>query len=89
MQEAGARSTRTVNLVVDFFAQHMIVNSGCEWSMGGLYTHDLTGKLQQFFCQTVSDGGKQHRYDTYVLYYSGPVTDSGDFALASTNALIY
>lgn len=35
-------------------------------------------KLSVFFSQTTCEGP---RYDTYVLYYSGPVTGKGDWAL--------
>uniref|UniRef100_A0A914V3X1 Transmembrane protein 168 n=1 Tax=Plectus sambesii TaxID=2011161 RepID=A0A914V3X1_9BILA len=84
IQEAGARSTRTLRAVVDFFSEHMITNCGCDWSMAGVSLDDVEKKLTNFFQQTTAEGP---RFDTYFFYYSGPTTPTGDWALTNGGTL--
>ena len=44
----------------------------------------VQSKLKAFFERTTVDGPK---YDTYLLYYSGSVYDSGDWALAGEHVI--
>ena len=52
---------------------------GCDYSSSGITTESISSKLRAFFAQSTVDGP---RYDTYLLYYSGPVYENGDWALA-------
>ena len=57
----------------------MIENFGCDFFSSGLGHDMLESKVKNFFERKTSDGP---RYDTYLLYYTGDVYDTGDWALA-------
>ena len=79
MQELSSRATDILNTVQRFFAFHLIENFGCDYSSSGLTGESVESKLKLFFQRATVDGP---RYDTYVVYYSGHVYESGDWALA-------
>ena len=56
----------------------MIENFGCDFLSSGLMEDYLESKVKQFFDRKTNHGP---RYDTYILYYSGDVHDTGDWAL--------
>lgn len=46
--------------------------------MAGISWKEMQNKLTDFFAQRTYEGP---RFDTYLLYYSGPTDDKGDWAL--------
>lgn len=75
---ANTRATQTLGTVQNFFSYHLIETFGCDFTSSGISEQFITSKLGQFFKRLTSDGPC---YDTYLLYYSGPVHKSGDWAL--------
>ena len=82
VQELGTRATRTLNKVQQFFAHNLIETYGCDYSSSGLTLEAVESKVKAFLMRCTSDGP---RYDTYLLYYSGPVHSNGDWALLGKN----
>ena len=78
LQSVGSQATRILNKVQEFFSYNLIENYGCDYSSSGLTLEALGSKVKAFLQRTTSDGP---RYDTYVIYYSGPVHTNGDWAL--------
>ena len=72
-----------INMLSRFFSEHIIHNFGTELCTSGFNIQSLEAKLESFFNQQVLPGLP---YDTFVLYYSGPVHDNGDWALLQNNA---
>ena len=72
-----------INLLSRFFSKHIVHNFGTELCTSGLTLQSLESKLESFFNQRVLPGLP---YDTFVLYYSGPVCHNGDWALLENNA---
>ena len=72
-----------INLLSRFFSEHIVHSFGTELCTTGLTIQSLESKLESFFNQRVLPGLP---YDTFVLYYSGPVHDNGDWALLENNA---
>ncbi|CAB4041180.1 Hypothetical predicted protein [Paramuricea clavata] len=72
-----------INLVSRFFSKHIVHNFGTDLCTSGLTLQSLKSKLEPFFNQRVLPGLP---YDTFVLYYSGPVCHNGDWALLENNA---
>lgn len=77
-QEISLRSTACVQATVRFFGQHVIRNFGCDFSGSGLDFQDLRRKLLEFFDQKSPEGP---HFDTYILYFSGPVNEKGDWVM--------
>ena len=84
MQELGSRATRALNKIQQFFGHNMIETYGCDYSSSGLTLEALETKLKAFMQRCTSDGP---RFDTYLLYYSGPVHKNGDWALLGGDSL--
>lgn len=86
-EKMASRSGAILGLVHKFFAHNLIDNaSGCDCSTGVLTADYMAAKLQEFFSRTSPEG---RCFDTYVLYYSGPVHPSGDWALAGNSEFKY
>ena len=85
MEYQGTNRTamELINLLSRFFSEHIIHNFGTELCTSGLTIQSLESKLESFFDQRVLPGLP---YDTFVLYYSGPVHENGDWALLENNA---
>ena len=64
----------------------MIENFGCDFFSSGLGHDLLEAKVKNFFERKTSDGP---RYDTYLLYYTGDVYDTGDWALAGSHMIVF
>ncbi|KAK3796721.1 hypothetical protein RRG08_037485 [Elysia crispata] len=84
VQDISARGTSTLAQLQQLFTYHMIQNFGCDYSSSGLELDNLRSKLRAFFDRCTADGP---RFDTYLLYYSGDVYDSGDWALSDNKSL--
>ncbi|XP_059166708.1 transmembrane protein 168-like [Physella acuta] len=84
VQDIGSRGASTLGLLQQLFSYHMIQNFGCDYSSSGLELDSLQNKLKAFFDRRTNDGP---RFDTYILYYSGDVYDTGDWALADKKNL--
>ncbi|CAG5136275.1 unnamed protein product [Candidula unifasciata] len=82
--DISSRGTSTLAEIQQLFHYHMIQNFGCDYFSSGLDVDNLQNKLNAFFNTRTSDGP---RYDTYLLYYSGDVYDTGDWALSGDKAL--
>lgn len=82
LNDIHLHSTQILNAVQNFFTFHLIEPFGLEYSSRGLSFEDLKLKLRQFFQSLTPDGP---RYDTYLVYYSGPVDENGDWALTGRN----
>ena len=68
--------------IQEFLNFNMIENFGCDFFSSGLGHDLLEAKVKNFFERKTSDGP---RYDTYLLYYTGDVYDTGDWALAGNH----
>ena len=79
MQELSGQATSILNSVQQFFSYHLIETFGCDFSSSGLTMESVRSKLKAFFQKQTADGP---RFDTYFVYYSGPVFSNGDWALA-------
>ena len=79
MQEMSIRATQILNTIQRFFTRHLVDTYGCDYTSSGLTAESVQSKLRNFFQRVTSDGP---RFDTYLVYYSGHVFDSGDWALA-------
>ncbi|GFN93438.1 transmembrane protein 168 [Plakobranchus ocellatus] len=84
VHDISARGTATLAQLQQLFTYHMIQNFGCDYSSSGLELDNLRSKLRAFFDRCTADGP---RFDTYLLYYSGDVYDSGDWALSDNKSL--
>uniref|UniRef100_A0A0B6YSN7 Transmembrane protein 168 n=1 Tax=Arion vulgaris TaxID=1028688 RepID=A0A0B6YSN7_9EUPU len=82
--EISTRGTSTLSELQQLFNYHMIQNFGCDYSSSGLELESLQNKMKAFFDRRTSDGP---RFDTYLLYYSGDVYETGDWALADNKSL--
>lgn len=82
-QVRNRTAVELIDLLSKFFSEHVVHNFGTELCTSGLTTQSLESKLQSFYGQRVLPG---IAYDTYVLYFSGPVYDNGDWALLENNA---
>ena len=79
IEDLSARATQILGAVQRFFAFHLIENYGCDYSSSGIASENVETKVKSFFQRCTHDGP---RFDSYLLYYSGPVVASGDWALA-------
>lgn len=75
-----------ITIVSRFFSNHMIHNFGTDFLTSGISTDYLKKKINSFFEQRIHHG---LNYDTYILYYSGHVTDNGNWALTEDNTLSF
>ena len=82
-QGTNRTAVELINLLSRFFSEHIVHSFGTELCTSGLTLQSLESKLESFFNQCVLPGLP---YDTFVLYYSGPVHDNGDWALLENNA---
>ena len=82
-QGTNRTAVELINSLSKFFSEHIVHSFGTELCTSGLRIQSLESKLQSFFNQRVLPGLP---YDTFVLYYSGPVHDNGDWALLENNA---
>ncbi|XP_041347586.1 transmembrane protein 168-like [Gigantopelta aegis] len=83
-QDITARATTVLSQMNNFFNFHMIDNYGCDYSTSGLGTDYVENKVKAFFDRRTTDGP---RFDTYILYYSGDVYETGDWALTDNKCL--
>lgn len=84
MQELSGQATSILNTVQQFFSYHLIETFGCDFSSSGLTKESVQSKLKSFFQKETADGP---RFDTYLVFYSGPVYHTGDWALAGNESL--
>ena len=85
-QAVNTKAMELINIVSRFFSSHMIHNFGTDFSTSGISADYIEKKISSFFQQRVLPG---LHYDTYILYYSGHVTDNGDWALTENNTLSF
>ena len=74
-QAVNTKAMELINIVSRFFSSHMIHNFGTDFSSSGISADYIEKKIDSFFEQRVLPN---LHYDTYILYYSGHVTDNGD-----------
>ncbi|XP_033746705.1 transmembrane protein 168-like [Pecten maximus] len=86
VQDMGSYAMATLNKICQFFDFHMINNFGTDFSSSGMSQEFLQSKVKAFFGRCCM-GENGPRYDTYLLYYSGDVYDTGDWALADNKNL--
>ncbi|XP_050412930.2 transmembrane protein 168 [Patella vulgata] len=84
IQDGNAKSTATLSYMQQFFNFNMIENYGCDYSTSGLSPDYIQSKIKTFFDRRTSDGP---RFDTYILYYSGEVYETGEWALTGNDTL--
>uniref|UniRef100_A0A915L8T7 Transmembrane protein 168 n=1 Tax=Romanomermis culicivorax TaxID=13658 RepID=A0A915L8T7_ROMCU len=84
VQTITLRATTCIDAMVKFFGQHLVENFGCDLSTSGLDWSDIRKKLATFFDQSTPEGPP---FDTYILYYSGPVNDKGDWAMTGNTVV--
>ncbi|ELT89438.1 hypothetical protein CAPTEDRAFT_173385 [Capitella teleta] len=82
----SVRANRTLKSIQDFFSYNLIDIHGCEYSQEGVSLSALEAKLTAFMQRCTSEG---HRYDTYLLYYSGYVQENGDWILLDGETLCF
>lgn len=85
-QAVNTKAMELINTVSRFFSSHMIHNFGTDFSTSGISPDYIDSKINSFFEQRVLPG---LHYDTYILYYSGHVVDSGDWALTENKTLSF
>ena len=85
-QAVNTKAMELINIVSRFFSSHMIHNYGTDFSTSGISADYIEKKITSFFEQRVLPG---LHYDTYILYYSGHVTDNGDWALTENKTLSF
>lgn len=78
VQDLNRRSTEILTSIQNFFSFHLIEPFGFDYSSSGISIETIEAKIKRFYEKVTSDGP---RFDTYLLYYSGPVYDNGDWAL--------
>ncbi|XP_047243874.1 transmembrane protein 168 [Girardinichthys multiradiatus] len=84
VHELNKRSTSMLSSVQRFFAYHLIENFGCDYSTSGVTLEALQAKIKSFLELRTADGP---RHDTYVIFYSGHMHRSGEWALAGGDVL--
>ncbi|XP_033098737.1 transmembrane protein 168-like [Anneissia japonica] len=84
IEEQSRRSVNILNSIQRFLVHHMIDIFSCDFSSGGIAMESLETKMRSFLSRRTSDGP---RFDTYLVYYSGDVYQSGDWALADNGVL--
>ncbi|XP_074609768.1 transmembrane protein 168-like [Acropora palmata] len=82
----NTKGMELITIVSRFFSNHMIHNFGTDFLTSGISTDYLKKKINSFFEQRIHPG---LNYDTYILYYSGHVTDNGNWALTEDNTLSF
>ena len=85
-QAVNTKAMELINIVSRFFSSHMIHNFGTDFSSSGISADYIEKKINLFFEQRVLPN---LHYDTYILYYSGHVTDNGDWALTENKTLSF
>jgi hypothetical protein len=79
VEDASSRATHIVNMIQRFFSFHLIQTHSCDYSTQSVTLDSLAKTLRAFFDCRTADG---LRLDTYLVYYFGPMLDSGNWALA-------
>lgn len=78
VQNVTSRIMRIINCLQQFFSHNLIEVHGCDHSIDGFSLEALEAKVKPFLQRTTADGP---RFDTYLLYFSGPVFENGDWML--------
>ena len=77
-----------LNFIVSrFFSRRMIQIYGADVLPSGISADEIEKKITSFFHQRVLPSNARLHYDTYILYYSGPVKDNGDWLLRENKTL--
>ena len=77
-----------LNFIVSrFFSRRMIHIYGADVLPSGISADEIEKKIISFFHQRVLPSNARLHYDTYILYYSGPVKDNGDWLLRENKTL--
>lgn len=77
-----------LNFIVSrFFSRRMIQIYGADVLPSGISADEIEKKIISFFHQRVLPSNARLHYDTYILYYSGPVKDNGDWLLRENKTL--
>ena len=77
-----------LNFIVSrFFSRRMIHIYGADVLPSGISADEIEKKITSFFHQRVLPSNARLHYDTYILYYSGPVKDNGDWLLRENKTL--
>ena len=85
-QAVNTKAMELIFIVSRFFSSHMIHNFGTDISISGISADFIEKKINLFFEQCVLPS---LHYDTYILYYSGHVTDNGDWVLTENKTLSF
>ena len=78
IEQASTKATHVLNTVQRFFSFHLIQTHSCEYTSQGMSLESLKRNLKTFFDSRTNDG---QRMDTYFIYYYGPMTENGCWAL--------
>ena len=77
-----------LNFIVSrFFSRRMIHIYGADVLPSGISADEIEKKIISFFHQRVLPSNARLHYDTYILYYSGPVKYNGDWLLRENKTL--
>ena len=77
-----------LNFIVSrFFSRRMIYIYSADVLPSGISAAEIEKKITSFFHQRVLPSQASLHYDTYILYYSGPVKDNGDWLLSENKTL--
>lgn len=81
------KATELTLIVSRFFSRHMIYDYGADVLASGISADEIEKKITSFFHQRVLPSNARLHCDTYILYYSGPVRDNGDWLLRENKTL--
>ena len=81
------KATELNFIVSRFFKRRMIYIYGADFLPSGISADEIEKKITSFFHQRVLPSNARLHYDTYILYYSGPVKDNGDWLLRENKTL--
>lgn len=81
------KATELNFIVSRFFKRRMIYIYGADFLPSGISADEIEKKITSFFHQCVLPSNARLHYDTYILYYSGPVKDNGDWLLRENKTL--
>lgn len=77
-----------LNIIVSrFFSTRMIQIHSADVLPSGISADEIQKKITSFFHRRVLPSNARLHYDTYILYYSGPVKDNGDWLLRENKTL--
>jgi len=77
-----------LNFIVSrFFKRRMIHIYGADVLPSGISADEIENKITSFFHQRFLPSNARLHYDAYILYYTGPVKDNGDWLLRENKTL--